>query len=234
MFINERNEIKDDNMDRKDFLIKTLAASVTCCGASTTLLGLSLKGESHSVPDGQKPKNWIYELEEKMIKGSETPAEFKAEKGKKWIKDLMDNMESILDFPTMKNLMEACGRSCYIDAFGIAPKEKPTLEEAERYIKFFESNGYEVKKGGNKTVIIYNWGRDHQNPQGLIMSDGYCMCPLVEDGPKDLSGSFCICSSGYVKEIFERSTGRTAHVEVLDSLKRGGKDCIFKIELFEE
>ena len=208
-------------MDRKDFLRKTFTAGIACCGAGATLFGFSLKAKNLEISDEQKPRHWVNELEEKMIKGSETPAEFKVQKSEKWIRDLMDNMESILDVPTMKNLMQACGRSCYIDAFGVAPKEKPTLEEAERYISYFESKGYEVKKEGNKTTIIYNWGRDHQNPQGLIMSDGYCMCPLVEDGPKDLSGTFCNCSAGYVKEIFERSTGRTAHVEILDSLREG-------------
>lgn len=216
-------------MDRKDFFKKTFSAGLVCCGAVSTLSALSIKDKNGI----DKPQKWIGQLEEKMVAGSETPAWRKADKGEKWIKDLVDNMDELLDDNTKKELLQACGRSCYDGAFGIAPSEKPSYEAAEGYIKYFENNGYSVNREDKKTTIIYNWGRDHQNPWGLIISDGYCMCPLVENGPPDLSGTYCNCSSGYVKEIFKRGTGRKTKVDVIDSLKRGGKDCIFKVEIFE-
>jgi hypothetical protein len=139
-------------------------------------------------------------------------------------------MDVLFDKETRIKLMKACGRSCYNNAFGVASEEKPTLEGARRYLQALKSRGYEVRQERDKTIIIFNWGRDHQNPQGLVLGDGYCMCPVVETGPDGLSPTFCYCSTGYVGEIFERAIGIPVEVDLLDSLKKGGKDCIFKIE----
>ncbi len=220
----------DKIMDRKEFLRTAVAAGAACCGAASGLFGRGMRdgGQEHGT------QAWIGYLERKMIRASETPAWHKADKGQQWIKSLMDHMDAYLDDETRKTLMQACGRSCYIGAFGVAPSEKPTPEEVERFIKNFESQGYTVEREAGKTTVVYSWGRSHQNPWGLIMSDGYCMCPLVEKGPDGLSPTFCLCSTGYVKEIFARSTGKKVNVELIDSLKQGGQDCIFRINILEE
>jgi hypothetical protein len=216
-------------MDRKKFLKSILTAGVCVCGAPSILTG-STKGNMSKDGLGEDDSGaWIRDLEKRMIKCSESPAWIKAEKGEQWIKALMEHMDDALDDQTKKKLMQACGRSCCINAFGVAPKIKPTREEAERYVKLLEAGGYKVQREGGKITIIFNWGRTHQNPWGLIMSDGYCMCPLLEKQTVEVSPTFCQCSTGYVKELFERNTGWTTTVELLDSLKMGGKDCIFKV-----
>lgn len=165
-----------------------------------------------------------------MIKGSETPAWRRVEKTELWIKDLMEHMDALLDQETKIKLMQACGQSCYLRAFGVTDERQPTPEEREKYLQFLESNGYKIQRQGNVVTFTFSWGRNHQNPTGLIMSDGYCMCPQVESGPPGLSPSYCYCSTGYVKESFERVIGKPVKVELLESLKMGGKDCVFKIE----
>lgn len=55
---------------------------------------------------------------------------------------------------------------------------------------------------------------------------------VVESGPAGLSPTYCYCSTGYVKEGFERRIGKAVKVELLDSLKMGGKDCIFKLTIY--
>lgn len=153
-----------------------------------------------------------------------------AEKAELWIKDLMDHMDAVLDQGTKLKLMQACGRSCFLRAFGVADEKKPTPEEREKYFRFLENKGYKLEREGNRITLIYSWGRGHQNPTGLIMRDGFCMCPQVESGPPGLSPSYCYCSTGYVKENFERTVGLPVKVDLLESLKTGGKDCVFKIE----
>jgi len=220
-------------MDRKQFLKKLLQSGL-CCGGIVMGFGkniMSNPGTSSSQDQPPAAQDWITGLEKRMIKGSETPAWAKVEKAENWIKDLVDNMDAILDQETKIRTMQACGRSCYSRAFGVAPEEKPTPNEAEKVLSTLKGAGYEVRQEGNMTTIIYNWRRDHQNPWGLILGDGYCMCPLVETGPDGLSPSYCYCSTGYVKESFERSLGKPVTVELLDSLKMGGKDCVFKIEI---
>ena len=211
-------------MNRKQFIIKSLQAGLCYCGVAMGF-GQSLQNP----PSGDE--RWIHDLEKQMIKGAETPAWRKAEKAGLWIKDLMEHMDAALDQETRIKLMQACGRSCYVRAFGVADERKPTPEEREKYLQILESRGFKIQREGSLATFTFNWGRDHQNPTGLIMRDGYCMCPQVESGPKGLSPSYCYCSTGYVKESFERTFGTPVKVELLDSLKMGGKDCIFKIEV---
>lgn len=80
-------------------------------------------------------------------------------------------------------------------------------------------------------VVYYEYGADATNPQGAGIKDGHCLCPLVESGPERLSPTYCQCSAGYVKERFERMTGTPVKVEVLESLRMGGRICRFKITL---
>lgn len=220
-------------MNRKQFIKKMLHAGLCGCGAIIGI-GQSLRSEGKRLTSQEKlpaEQGWIASLEKRMIKGSATPAWRKVGKSESWIKDLMDNMDSILDEEIKIKLMQECGRACFTRAFGVASEEKPTPEEAKRYLEALKVRGFKIRQEEDKTVIIYSWGRDHQNPWGLILGDGYCMCPIVETGPEELSPTYCYCSTGYVREIFIRALGKPVNVELLDSLKRGGKDCIFRIEV---
>ena len=218
-------------MNRKQFLKTCLKSGVCGCGAALSFgRGFPSKpGKSILQNSTQGQESWIPELEKRMIKGAATPAWRKAEKAEQWIKALMDHMDTILSQETKIKLMQACGRSCYIQAFGIADERKPSPEGRKNYLDLLKKAGYEVRQEGSIHTIIINWGRKHQNPQGLIMQDGYCMCPLVESGPPDLSPTYCFCSTGYIKENLERRLGAPLKVELLESLKTGGKDCVFKV-----
>jgi hypothetical protein len=70
------------------------------------------------------------------------------------------------------------------------------------------------------------------NPKGLKISDGYCLCPMIEDKPDILSPTYCQCSVGYVKYMFQRLiTYKPVQVDLLESLRSGGKACRFKVTL---
>ncbi|MFH2034973.1 MAG: DUF6144 family protein [Candidatus Zixiibacteriota bacterium] len=219
-------------MNRKEFLNKLMksGASLGCCGVLFSLQKL-IGQETAGLESDSITSSWIANHEKKMIKGSESPDWLKYEKSGQWIKWLVDELDKQLDEPNRKSLLNACGRACHNHAFGVASNKKATPEQANNILKFLEDGGYQISKDNGITTIIYNWGRDHQNPWGLIMNDGYCMCPIVETGPKDLSSTFCNCSAGYVGEMFERWLGKAVKVEVMESLKSGGNDCIFKIEV---
>jgi hypothetical protein len=198
------------------------------------MIGLNLKSQGKpGIPKSQEKlstsQNWIEDLERRMIKGSETPAWRKVEKSGLWIKDLMNHLDSIIDRETRIRLMQECGRSCFIRAFGVADNRKPSPAAVKENLGLLEKRGYKMKRKGSTVSFNFNWGRNHQNPWGLILHDGYCMCPIVESSPARLSSTFCNCSTGYVKESFERTIGKPVTVELLDSLKMGGKDCLFKV-----
>lgn len=229
-------------MDRKLFLKRVAQTGAMCCGAA---LGRTLPcwADPLGAPGGASGEavgaaqaggvagdpGWIPDLERRMVKGSESPGWVKAEKAESWIKALMEHMDGMLDQETKIRLMQACGRSCYVHASGVAGSKKPSREDLDKYLAHLEQNGYALTREGDTVSFTFNWGRDHQNPWGLTIRDGYCMCPLVESGPPGLSPTFCYCSTGYVREIFERVTGKSVRVDLVESLKTGGKDCVFRI-----
>jgi hypothetical protein len=219
-------------MNRKQFFRKIFQTGICGCGAALgfgRVLG-SIQNISGPNDNQSTDQDWIKGLEKRMISGSETPPWAKIEKAEHWFKSLMEHMDTLIDKEAKIKLMQACGRSCFIRAFGVAPEEKPSAEESQKYLQTLKSRGYEVRQEKEMTTVVFNWGRDHQNPWGLIIRDGYCMCPLVESGPPGLSPTFCYCSTGYVKESFQRYLNQPITVELLDSLKMGGKDCVFKIQ----
>lgn len=214
-------------MDRKDFIKKTTKATLFCCGAASTLLGAT--NSITNLDDKKKSQTWIDKMEKQMVAGSESPVWMKQEKSLAWIQNIVDNIDQCFDSDTKKKLMGMCGKACYNRAFGVAPDRKPSEEAYKKYIESLKQDNNDYTEDEKSITIIFNWGKDHQNPWGLIMSDGYCMCPIVEPNEVKISGTFCQCSAGYVKEIFERSTGKAVTVEVISSLKTGGDDCIFKV-----
>jgi hypothetical protein len=215
-------------MDRKLFLKRILQTGAVCCGAAWGQ-ALSDGQDPSPVTEGAEGARWIADLERRMITGSESPGSVKAEKAEYWIKELMDHMDDLLDRETKVRLMKECGRSCYLRAFGVAGEKRPSAEELGRYLKTLEESGYVLERKGDTVSFTFSWGRDHQNPWGLIIRDGYCMCPLVESGPPGLSPTFCYCSTGYVGETFARITGRTVEVDLVESLKTGAQDCVFRV-----
>ncbi|MBN2226106.1 MAG: hypothetical protein JW763_01950 [candidate division Zixibacteria bacterium] len=219
-------------MNRKTFLTKILATGASaCCGAA--LLGPCLQAQVLGQSPAQNPaaQDWIDALRKRMLESSRTPESDRFKKASTWIRDLLNNMDNILDNDTKIKLMHACGRSCHIDAFGVAGDEKPTDETAQRWMAYLRNAGYDITRAGNLTIVQYSWGRDHQNPWGLMIKDGYCLCPIVESIPKDLSPTFCNCSAGYVKEMFRRYLGKPVDVELVETLQMGGTDCRFKITI---
>ena len=209
-------------MDRKQFMKQSLLAGLGCCGAA---LGFGLSQEN---PE-KRAVTLTEDLTRRIRDGAKSPDWRKMEEASMKFKAMMDHMDEILDEETKIKILNACGRSCFINAYGVADERKPTPERAEAYLKNLEKNGFEVRREKETTTVFYRWGIK-QNPYGLSMQEGYCLCPIVESGAPGMSKSHCNCSAGYVKEALERATGKTVlKAEVLESILRGGKDCRFKI-----
>ena len=140
----------------------------------------------------------------------------------------MQQLDSKVDQSTREAIMESCGKACYEGAHGKRSAEKRTPEQVEKFLvgmrKYVGADN--VRQSGDETLIYFRYTA---NPQGLKTSDGYCLCPILEDAPKDISPTYCHCSVGYVKEIFERGLGKPARVEVTETVLRGGKSCRFTV-----
>ncbi len=207
-------------MNRKEFL-----KSVFNYGTVLTVGALMKFGQSSVVmADGKKEG----ETTDGPVNPAETPCEKKVDFAKRWIKRFMNVMDKNLDENTRKRIMENCGKECFCSAHSEVKWPNQGIETVDLFLQqmetlFGKENAY---RDGKK--IFYNYV---QNPKGLKIEDGYCLCPLTEDGPEGLSPTYCICSTGYVKEMFERMMGQPVEVELLESLRRGGKKCKFLIHI---
>lgn len=225
-------------MNRKEFLKNSMRAGLCGCGALaswTSGLAAVMHEETTagspgilSAVDGQRLSE---DLGRRMRDGSKSPEWVKLEKAKSWIKSMIENIDDLLDDETRIKLLNACGSACYNHAIGAADARKPTPEEAEVFLGRLEQAGYRIDRGPESMTIFAGW-YGKQNPWGLSLKEGYCLCPVVEEDMPGLSPTYCNCSAGYIKEIIERGTGRlVTSVEVLESLKMGGRDCRFKVIL---
>ncbi len=157
-----------------------------------------------------------------------TSAEQRVAFGERWAKQFFDVLDAELDAPTRERIMRANGRACHEGAVkNKAFRELPhSVDEFIAHIHTFPGGKDVIRREGDTVYFSYV-----QNPRGLKVADGYCLCPLVETGPAGLSGTYCFCSVGYVQHMFELMAGHPVRVQLLESLKRGGKGCKFRIDL---
>jgi hypothetical protein len=139
-----------------------------------------------------------------------------------FVVDVLSEMDERLPRQTRERVMEANGRACYVAGHG-EPKVPQTPADVDEWLVGLQKHvGREnAWREGERIHFKYV-----ANPRGLRVDDGYCLCPLMEDGPKSLSPTYCHCSVGYVSQIFQ-SLGRRCRVDLVESLRTGGRECHF-------
>jgi len=147
--------------------------------------------------------------------GQEDPMTQKTKFIHKWILNLMDNMDEHLDEETKINLLEECGRAC---------AERHAKAEALKHKGDLDGwLGVFKKWVGPENVQM------EENAVQLTYSK--CLCPLVQDRPPLMSTTYCNCSRGWLKEVFETVMEKPVKVKLEDSIMQGGKHCRFLVFL---
>jgi predicted hydrocarbon binding protein len=133
----------------------------------------------------------------------------------RWVKNLIESLDAHADEETKTAVMESCGRACArAGAISSAQKCQGDLDKLLAALESWIGKG-NTGRDGDVVHIVY--------PK--------CFCHLVSDGPARLPDSYCLCSQGWLKEMFETVTGKAVRVELLESVKRGGDQCSFKVQL---
>jgi hypothetical protein len=130
-----------------------------------------------------------------------------------WVKDLIDHADAQMSEPQRKALLEARGRSCAQG--GAARRAEPFKGKLDEFIADLQKH----------------MGPDAARREGDVVKVTYprCFCPLVADMQEPLSASYCFCSAGWLKEVYETVTGKAVAVEILETVKRGGQQCRFNV-----
>jgi predicted hydrocarbon binding protein len=135
----------------------------------------------------------------------------------KWIACLIAGLNEHVDEKTRVMILEQCGRQCQSQSFikkarGIYQKSRSIDEFLEKLEQAYKH----LQREGDKVYIVY--------PR--------CYCSQVNKIPKGkLSATYCNCSCGWAKALFEGALGRTVEVITEKSIINGDNQCKFRILL---
>jgi len=135
----------------------------------------------------------------------------------KWVCSLIAGLDEHVDKETLAKVLEECGKQCQSPSFirkarNIYQKSKNIEEFLDKFGKVYKH----LHREGNSIYIVY--------PR--------CYCSIVNKIPVGkLSATYCNCSRGWAKALFEGALKRPVEVTMMESIKRGDKQCRFKITL---
>jgi hypothetical protein len=138
----------------------------------------------------------------------------KNEDNANWVKSTMHRMENKFDREMTKQIRMAC--QC---GFGMNDK----LE----LVKGLVASSTSMEEFANL---------DQAKAAGLFCKDGilhlqfsFCPCPMLADVDKLDTDTWCQCTTGYSKVLFEKAFGCEVDVELLKSIKMGDDVCLMTI-----
>jgi hypothetical protein len=135
-----------------------------------------------------------------------------------WLTDLLDTIEAETDEATRARLMEGCGRGCFRRhqfKKDIAEKGKGDID---KLIEAYRAN-FNVWREGDDLHIQYG------------TTSPRCYCPVVRNRPAKPNDIHCNCTRATHKAIIEGALQRPVKLEIVETLRRGGKSCHFVAHL---
>lgn len=134
-----------------------------------------------------------------------------------WLTALITALDESVDEETRVRVLEQCGRRCQTQS--LVKKAKRIYERSRNVDEFLTEFGrvyIHLHRDGDNVYIIY--------PQ--------CYCTFVNKMPRGrLSATWCNCSRGWAKALFEGVLGHPIEVTAEETIIRGDKQCKFKINL---
>jgi predicted ArsR family transcriptional regulator len=135
----------------------------------------------------------------------------------RWITALIDGLDKNVDEKTLAKVLEQCGRQCQSQSF--IKRAKSLYEKSRSTDEFLDKLGKVYKhlhKEGDRVYLVY--------PR--------CYCSQVNKLPKGkLTGTYCNCSRGWAKALFEGALGRDVEVIKEKSIIGGDSECRLRIVL---
>ena len=152
------------------------------------------------------------ETAKRIICGQDGEAE--KESNAEWVKSTMSRLESNFDKETTKQIRINC--QC-----GYGMDEKLAL------VKDLMAGASNMEEFANS---------DKAKAAGLYCQEGelylqfmFCPCPMLADVERLQTKTWCQCTTGYSKVLFEKAFECDVDVELLKSIKAGDDICLMKI-----
>lgn len=154
------------------------------------------------------------ETAEEVVYGGGRSAD--EESDPEWVKSAMERLESKFDSRTVKKIRMNCQCGYGMDEKLALVKE---LMSASATIEEF-ANSEKAKAAG----LFCKDGE-------LFLQFRFCPCPMLAKVEKLETDTWCQCTAGYSKALFEKAFSCEADVDLLKSIKMGDPVCLMKITL---
>lgn len=137
-----------------------------------------------------------------------------------WAKDICAYLESEFDEETIKTIRMDCACGPSAERMG---KLKRLYSTSRSLTEFMEKYNRE-----NPDSTVWCEG------DTLFFSYPVCYCPCVKRTDKPISKTWCYCTLGYTKRLFDYTFGCDTDVELMETVKTGGSRCLMKIARKQE
>ncbi len=132
-----------------------------------------------------------------------------------WVTSLLEAMYGSLNRETMERLLESCGRACARG--GAVDRATACAGNLESFVT--ELRGWvgpdNVSIDGRTVHVVYD----------------RCFCTQQLELPEHLGETYCSCSRGWLKEMFETVLGRPVEVEIASTIREGSDRCRFTVHV---
>lgn len=140
-----------------------------------------------------------------------------------YIRNMIKRMKKIIGVAKTYNILVSCGKKCCS-----ANTRKGALEamKESKSMQDFIDRLNERNLGGGRLKL-----KDKNTITG-----GYdrCYCSMVRNTIIPFQDTtYCQCSTGWYKQLFETALGRPVEVRILKSIIAGAKTCEFEIKIKE-
>lgn len=131
-----------------------------------------------------------------------------------WVKNTMKRLDEKFDALTVKKIRMNC--QC---GYG--------MDEKLAFVKELMANSSSLEEFAN---------HEKAKTAGLSFSNGelflmfpFCPCPMLAEVERLETKTWCQCTTGYSKVLFEKAFGCKVDVELIKSVKAGDEICLMKI-----
>lgn len=156
------------------------------------------------------------EIAHKIVFGIELSPNATVTEMADWVNHVSSELERGFDEATIK----AIRMGCYCDEDG-------KLDESKRLIKEI----FDVSESMDDFVARMNAQNVGWYMEGGFLFAKYfsCSCPMLEGIDRLATKTWCYCTVGFNRHIFEHVFGCRVDVELLESIKMGHEQCLMKI-----
>jgi len=196
--------------------------------------------ESLARHEGNETSKVVMKGWEELPAGSSKRAK---EERTRWIKTAMDTLDDLCDGKTRNQIMiDTCPHSYPKTRIKEMRNEFERLGNIDDLLMLMRSDtswgggsfyDYPVRK--DDVIYITKVPYSPKAYKTAVTDEekrlAYCHCALVKRSKEKISSTFCCCSGGWVKQLWEGILDQPVEVELTESLLKGDKRCTHAVRI---